>query len=137
MIPMFGHQSFRNLANHSSQKHCSNNNIKETSTQTAQSSFYSTYSTSHIEKSFFVNGTFFTFSTHYSLSVMSRDSSIRSQYLSRAQIYRRRTEVCSSPIDQAPVVQKFDSTIHRINLYPLDDAIGFPNTYPLDSDLSG
>ena len=26
--------------------------------------------------------------------------------------------------------------IHRINLYPLDSTIGFPNTYPLDSDLS-
>ena len=25
----------------------------------------------------------------------------------------------------------------QINLYPLDSAIGFPNTYPLDSDLSG
>ena len=38
---------------------------------------------------------------------------------------------------QAPVVQKVDSSIHRINLYPLENAIGFPNTYPLDSDLSG
>ena len=37
----------------------------------------------------------------------------------------------------APVVQKLDSAIHRINLYPADNAIGFPNTYPLDSDLSG
>ena len=37
----------------------------------------------------------------------------------------------------APVVQKLDSAIHRINLYPVDNAIGFPNTYPLDSDLSG
>ena len=36
----------------------------------------------------------------------------------------------------APVVQKVDNTIHRINLYPLNSAIGFPNTYPLDSDLS-
>ena len=24
-----------------------------------------------------------------------------------------------------------------INLYPLDDTIGFPNAFPLDSDLSG
>ena len=39
---------------------------------------------------------------------------------------------------QAPVVQTLDSAIHRItNHYPLDSAIGFPNTYPLDSDLSG
>jgi len=37
----------------------------------------------------------------------------------------------------APVVQKSDSAIHRINLYLVDNAIGFPNTYPLDSDLSG
>ena len=39
--------------------------------------------------------------------------------------------------DLALVVQKVDSTIHWINLYSLDSAIGFPNTYPLDGDLSG
>ena len=40
---------------------------------------------------------------------------------------------------RATVVQKVDNAIHRINLYPLDSAIfiGFRNTYPLDSDLSG
>ena len=39
---------------------------------------------------------------------------------------------------QAPIiVQKVDSTIRWINLYPVDNAIGFPNTYPLESDLSG
>ena len=38
---------------------------------------------------------------------------------------------------QAQVVQKLDSAIHRMNLCPLDNAIGFPNAYPLDSDLSG
>ena len=37
----------------------------------------------------------------------------------------------------APVVQMLDSAIHRIKIYPLDNAIAFPNTYPLDSDLSG
>ena len=38
----------------------------------------------------------------------------------------------------APVVQKVDNTIHRINHYPLDSAIiGFPNTYVVDSDLPG
>ena len=42
-----------------------------------------------------------------------------------------------STIHQAPVVQKVDSAIHRINVYPPDSAIGFPNTYPVDSDLSG
>ena len=38
--------------------------------------------------------------------------------------------------DQAPVVQTLDSAIHRIKIYPVDNAIVFPNTYPLDSDLS-
>ena len=37
---------------------------------------------------------------------------------------------------QAPVVQKVDSAIHWISLYPVDSAIGFPNTYLLDRDLS-
>ena len=41
-----------------------------------------------------------------------------------------------TPFVLAPVVQKLDSTIHRINLYPMDSAIGFSNTYPLDRDLS-
>ena len=36
---------------------------------------------------------------------------------------------------QGPVVQKVNSAIHWINQYPEDNAIGFPNTYPLDSDL--
>ena len=35
----------------------------------------------------------------------------------------------------APVVQKVDSAVHRINLHPLDRDI--PNIYPLDSDFSG
>ena len=38
---------------------------------------------------------------------------------------------------QAAVVQTLDSAIHRIKIYPVDSAIGFPNTYPLNSDLSG
>ena len=37
----------------------------------------------------------------------------------------------------ASVVQRLDSAIHRITLYPVDSAISFPNTYPLDNDLSG
>ena len=40
-------------------------------------------------------------------------------------------------LNQAPVVQKVDNAIHRINHYPLDIAIGFAITYPVDSDLSG
>ena len=39
--------------------------------------------------------------------------------------------------DLAPVVEKVDNAIHRINHYPLDIAIGFAITYPVDSDLSG
>ena len=38
---------------------------------------------------------------------------------------------------QVPVVQTLVSAIHGIKIYPVDRAIGFPNTYPLDSDLSG
>ena len=33
--------------------------------------------------------------------------------------------------------KKVDSAIRWINLYLVDNAIGFPNIYPLDSDLSG
>ena len=40
-------------------------------------------------------------------------------------------------VNLTPVVQKMDNSIHRINHYSLDSAIGFPNTYPLDCDLSG
>ena len=40
-------------------------------------------------------------------------------------------------LNLVPVVQKLDNAIHRINLYPVDNAIGYPNTYLLDSDLSG
>ena len=35
------------------------------------------------------------------------------------------------------VAQKAENAIHQINLYPLDNETGFPNTYPLNSDLSG
>ena len=37
----------------------------------------------------------------------------------------------------APFFQKVDYANHWINLYPVDKVIGFPDTYPLDSDLSG
>ena len=40
-------------------------------------------------------------------------------------------------MDLALVVQKLDSAIHGINHYPADSVIGFSNTYPLDSGLSG
>ena len=34
-------------------------------------------------------------------------------------------------------VQKVDITIHRINHYPLDSPIGFPNNYPLEQPGPG
>ena len=40
-------------------------------------------------------------------------------------------------VDQAPVVQKLDSAIQRINHYPADSVTDFRNTYPLGTDLSG
>ena len=38
---------------------------------------------------------------------------------------------------QVPFAQKVDSAIHWINHNPLDFTISFPNTYPMDSNLSG
>ena len=38
---------------------------------------------------------------------------------------------------QAPVVQRLDNAIHRLNHYPADSVVCFVNAYPLDSDLSG
>ena len=35
-----------------------------------------------------------------------------------------------------PVVEKMDNPIQWINLYSVDNAIDFPNTYLLDSDLT-
>ena len=46
-------------------------------------------------------------------------------------------QTLDSAIHQAPVVQTLDSAINRIKHYPADRVIAFPNTYPLDSDLSG
>ena len=66
--------------------------------------------------------------------------------------YASRAQTCSEPLasisiresyrdedskDLAPVVLTLDRAIYRIKIYPVDNAIGFPNTYPLDSDLSG
>ena len=50
---------------------------------------------------------------------------------------------CANTVNNGPVivlaavVQTLDSAIHRIKIYPMDSTVGFPNTYPLDSDLSG
>ena len=40
-------------------------------------------------------------------------------------------------MDQAPIFQRLDNAIHRINHYPADSVVCFVNTYPLDSDLPG
>ena len=40
-----------------------------------------------------------------------------------------------SYIEQASAVKKVVNGIHGINLYPADSAIGFANTYPLDSEF--
>ena len=37
-------------------------------------------------------------------------------------------------LDQFSVLQNLDNAICRINIYPLDNTVGFPNTYPLDCD---
>ena len=36
----------------------------------------------------------------------------------------------------APIVRRLDNAIHWISLYTMDNAIRFPVTYPLDSDVS-
>ena len=36
----------------------------------------------------------------------------------------------------AQMFNRSDNAILRINLYPVDRAIGFPNIYPLNSNLS-
>ena len=46
-------------------------------------------------------------------------------------------EKLDNAIYQAPVVEALDSAIHRVRIYPLDSAIGFSHTYPMNSDLSG
>ena len=51
-----------------------------------------------------------------------------------AKIHRTKNVANSSQTD--PVVQKVNSVIHRIKVCPVDKAIGFPNTYSVDSDLS-
>ena len=42
-----------------------------------------------------------------------------------------------SPFTQGLIVQTLDRAIHRIKIYPGDNAIVFPNTHPLHIELSG
>ena len=48
------------------------------------------------------------------------------------------TAICEGKtnLDLAPVVQRMDNAIHRINHFLLDSVVCFDNMYPLDSDLS-
>ena len=43
--------------------------------------------------------------------------------------YSRKVVVRHEDVELAPDVHKVDNAINRINLYPLDSAIGFPNIY--------
>ena len=47
--------------------------------------------------------------------------------------------VCMKCLSEGPgpSCSRVDNAIHWINHYPLDIAIGFAITYPVDSDLSG
>ena len=46
-------------------------------------------------------------------------------------------DIAAAFINLASAAQKVEKAILQINLYPLDNATGFPNTYPLNSNLSG
>lgn len=52
-------------------------------------------------------------------------------------MYQQRKTKNGMLLDLGPVIQKVDSVIHRINLYPVVIANSFPNTYPLGRDLFG
>ena len=46
-------------------------------------------------------------------------------------------DIAVALINPVSVAQKMKNAIHQINLYPLDNATGFLNTYTLNSDLPG
>ena len=48
-----------------------------------------------------------------------------------------RVDIAAALINLASAAQKVEKAILQINLYPLDNATGFPDTYPLNSNLSG
>ena len=57
-------------------------------------------------------------------------------HLHQGQVVFQRNPLQKQIIFLAPVVQRLDNAIHRINRYPVDSVVCFVNTYPLDSDLS-
>ena len=46
-------------------------------------------------------------------------------------------DIAAAFINLVSAAQKMEKAILQINLYPLDNATGFPDTYPLNSNLSG
>ena len=50
---------------------------------------------------------------------------------------RESQHAVTSSVHLAPVVQRVDNAIHRINHYPADKCWENKLDYPLDSDLSG
>ena len=55
----------------------------------------------------------------------------------RASDISRNAALKPKPRQQAPVVQRLDNAIHRINRYPADKCWQNKPLYPLDSNLSG
>jgi len=51
-------------------------------------------------------------------------------------IPRQKKSQCTNK-HQAPVVQRLDNAIHRINRYPVDKCYANKLRYRVDSDLSG
>ena len=73
------------------------------------------------------------------LAVYNNISSLNCKILKRSPLWYKTGLVWSAVAHrrhQAPVVQKVDNAIHRINHYPVDSVVCFVNTYPQDSDLS-
>jgi len=77
---------------------------------------------------------FFQFLSHLVTRSTSTSSWIGCKSVTRV------TEVLILPVaitNQAMVVWKVDSTIHRIYYFPVVSVVSFVNTYPLDTYLSG
>ena len=74
-------------------------------------------------------------SKNYPQNCTQSDNKCANMFLKHFPLYLRDLVIHMG--DQAPVVQRVDNAIHRINHYPVDSVVCFANTYPLDSDLSG
>lgn len=75
--------------------------------------------------------------TTYWLGLKNRAQLLKGwRTLSNWKMTIQRISVNNKTYCQAPVVWSLDCAIHWINLYPTDNAVRFPITYPLDGDLS-